>query len=67
MARKRETVKVDAMLLKETEKAWLFIIKDEEYWIPKSQCEWTPHEGAEEDGIVEVNKWFVEKEEIPHD
>ena len=61
MPRKRETVTIEATLLHETEKAWLLGINDEEVWVPKSVAEWTLHDGAEEDGTLEVQKWFADK------
>jgi len=62
--RKRETVKVEATLLRETEKAWLFMIKDEECWVPKSVGQWELHDDAEEEGTLEVEAWFAEKENL---
>jgi len=63
---RRETVKIEARFLHETDKAWLFQIGDGEWWIPKSMCQWELHDGAEDEGTVEMQKWFADKEEIPH-
>jgi len=61
---KRATVRIETTLIHETEKAWLFLIQDEEVWIPKSQGQWELHDDAESDGTLELNKWFAEKEGI---
>ena len=48
-------------ILAETEMAILFLIDDEEKWIPKSQIHNDP-EGS--GGEVEVSEWFAIKEEL---
>ena len=55
----RKYVELDFDELKhETEKAYLFVIDEEEVWIPKSVCE----EVDEELNIVEIQEWFAEQE-----
>lgn len=45
----RDTVEFDAELVSSTHAAYLFMIEDQEVWVPKSQCEWTP---TSDDGVV---------------
>lgn len=61
----RELVTVDCELKDQTDKAWLVVIDDVEYWCPKSIGEFT---AQSDDGVVgelEVPTWWVEKENIP--
>lgn len=48
-------------IVAETEMAILFLIGDEEKWIPRSQIHNDP-DGP--DGEVEVSEWFAIKEEL---
>ena len=50
----------DAIIAR-TEKAILFLIGDEERWVPKSLIE-DPDELEEGGGDVSIQFWFVEKE-----
>ena len=47
-------------IVRETEKAILFKINDEEVWLPKSQIE-VSEEG---DNVVEVPEWLAEKNNL---
>lgn len=49
----------DATLLKETERAYQFVIDDEEYWVPKSQCDWDPNTRDPTEGRVVIAEWLA--------
>lgn len=54
-SRNRPTLVFDAVLLKETQLAYLFVIEDEEVWLPKSRCEWEPSRNDATSGSVEMD------------
>lgn len=61
---RNETNEFDAELMNETEKAWLFDIGDEEYWIPKSIGQWNPSARDPSSGTIELPNWFAEDKGI---
>ena len=61
----QETCTIDCELKDETERAWLVIIDDDTYWIPKSIGDWNPTSLDEVSGEMTLPQWFIDKEEIP--
>lgn len=49
----------DATLLRETERAYQFVIDDEEYWVPKTQCDWDPSARDQSEGRVVIAEWLA--------
>jgi hypothetical protein len=62
--RKTGTIKVEALLVHETDRAWLLDINDEQVWVPKSVGQFELHDDAEVDGTLEVEEWFAEKNDL---
>lgn len=62
MANRDQNYTFHGDLVRETEKAWLFKndVDSENYWLPKSQCEWDPV-----NHVMEVPGWLVDEKEIP--
>lgn len=55
----KETTDFECEVKHETDKAWLMLINDEEYWIPKSVSEYD-----EETGKITVDTWWAKKNEL---
>ena len=51
---------MECELLKETEKAWLVVIDNEKYWMPKSRCEFS-------DGALKIEAWLWIKKQQEKD
>lgn len=60
----KDTVEFDAELKHSTDMAYLLVIDDKDYWVPKSVGEWTPKTEDGVVGIVELPMWFVEEHSI---
>lgn len=61
----QETYTIDCDLKEETERAWLVVIEDDTYWIPKSIGEWNPTSPDKVSGEMTLPEWFIDKEGIP--
>lgn len=49
-------------VIHETDKAVLFLIDDQEVWIPRSLIDGDPPEPLSGPGCVDVASWWLEKE-----
>jgi hypothetical protein len=58
-----EKLEFDVELKDETDKAWLVVFEDEEYWVPKSIAEWKPS-SDDVSGVIEVPTWWAAKEHL---
>lgn len=59
----KELISFDCECKNETDKAWLVVIDEEDYWVPKSIGEYTPRNSDDAaDGEIEVPTWWAEKE-----
>ena len=54
-------IKIKAIIIKETEKAWLFDCEGDKVWMPKSQCTY-----CEEEKALEIPEWLYE-DKFPED
>lgn len=60
MSYDKEPVMFDCEIKDETDKAWLVVIDEEEYWIPKSISQ-MERQGREVDDVIEVPTWWAKK------
>lgn len=58
---RNEPVMFDCEVKDETDKAWLLVVDEKEYWVPKSigQLE---HNGKDVDDVLLLPTWWAEKE-----
>jgi len=57
----QETCEYDCELKDETDKAYLVVIDDTDYWIPMSVSTWNPSRNKI-DGTIEIARWWAERE-----
>lgn len=62
---KNQVFDISCELKDETDKAWLIVTFDQEFWVPKSIGEWEPKSIDKVFGEMTLPVWFIEKEGIP--
>lgn len=56
-----EMFEIAADVLHETDRAWKISDGTKEYWLPKSQCEFTPSSATREHGVFDVPVWLAKE------
>ncbi len=56
-----EPVEFDCEVKHETERAYIVVIEDEEYSIPKSMSHYTPQSLDKVSGVIEMPTWLAEE------
>lgn len=56
----------DCLMIKDTDKAWLMVVEEEEMWLPKSKCEFTPDTRTSSmfggiPGVVTIPEWLAKR------
>jgi len=54
-----ETIKLDATVIKQTEKAWQVKLPSGFYWLPKSQCRMVNNK-------IYIPKWLADSKQIEY-
>jgi hypothetical protein len=62
---RNELITVDCELKDQTDRAWLVVIEDTDYWCPKSVVEYTPRSADGVVGEIEAPLWWIQSKEIP--
>jgi len=59
-----ETIKIEVIIKRESERAYLFCYEGEDVWVPKSQIRCLLTYGSGDGSRVEISRWIAEQKGI---